>query len=222
MAEHPLDGRASNRSVLYSSVRREALGLSASEERQVELGGAARRLQRGRASAGRAQRRRGAFWSTNITWKSGDAAGVAVGLQLLHQPLEGQVLVGVGAEAVARGCGGAARGRRGRRARSPRRTSVLTKKPISPSSLGAGCGRRWASRRRVVLAGVAVEQHLEGGQEDHEEAWRPLPAQRLAAPSSAAGGRSQPACRRGRVGTGGRGRSVGSSSGGSAGELRRQ
>ena len=40
----------------------------------------------------------GAFCSTNITWNSGVWARLRSGAQLLHQLLERQVLVGVGAE----------------------------------------------------------------------------------------------------------------------------
>ena len=55
-------------------------------------------------------------------------------LQRLHQLLEGQVLVRVGPERRARTCAPAARRSDGSPASSVRSTSVLTKKPISPSS----------------------------------------------------------------------------------------
>ena len=73
--------------------------------------------------------------------------GFARGLELLHQLLEGDLLVGVGAQrGVAHARQQLAEGRVV--ARRVRSTSVLTKRPISPSS-SARRGRRWASRREI-------------------------------------------------------------------------
>ena len=111
-----------------------------------------------RRSAGRAARAvaSGAFCRTSSTWKSGARDEVALRPQLLDQPLERQVLVGVGverrlahpAEQLREG-GIAARGR----ARSAR---VLTKKPISPSvssRLRPAIGR---AHHHVLLPRVAA------------------------------------------------------------------
>ena len=75
------------------------------------------------------------------------AAEIALGLELLHQLLEGHVLVGVGPQRHLAHARAAARGT----SASPetarvRSTSVLTKKPMSASA-PRGCGRRWASQR---------------------------------------------------------------------------
>ena len=90
---------------------------------------------------------------------------LALGLQLLDQPLERQVLVGEGAEAASRTRRQQLAEASGRRDRSARSTSVLTKKPIRSSSStrgrgpaigvpdqrcppgrGSGCSRAWKRR----------------------------------------------------------------------------
>ena len=86
-------------------------------------------------SPGRRERRAaGRGWSTSITWKSGAAAEVAHGLELLHQLLEGHVLVRVGAQRRLAHALRAARGRTGCPSSRVRSTSVLTKKPMRPCS----------------------------------------------------------------------------------------
>ena len=74
--------------------------------RACRVGAPARRCPR------RAGRRPAA---RTITWKSGRVAQAALRLQLLHQPLEGQVLVRVRAQRGLADARAAARGRRGRR-----------------------------------------------------------------------------------------------------------
>ena len=100
-----------------------------------------------------------AFWSANITWKSGCVAEVSrSGCQLLDQPLERQVLVGVGGQRAVADLRAAARRTLGRPARSARSTRVLTKKPISAR---ARCGRGWRPACRPATSSwprVAVEQ----------------------------------------------------------------
>ena len=110
----------------------------------------------------------GAFCSANITWKSGERLRSRAGASLLDQPLEGHVLVRVGAERhLAHPPEQLAEGRSPER--SVRSTSVLTKKPMSPSSLrlrAVGDGR---ADDDVVLPAVAMEQHLEGREQGHEQ-----------------------------------------------------
>ncbi len=109
----------------------------------------------------------GVFCSTNSTWNSGWRLRSRVGLQLVDQPLEGQILVGVGLErglsdpgeqlVEARVAG-----------EVDAQASVLTKKPISPSS---SAGVRLAIGvpiTRSVWLAIAGEQHAEGRQQGHE------------------------------------------------------
>ena len=95
----------------------EALAALREDEGEVELGAALVGLQRRAASRpGQLQRRpRGAFWRANITWKRGERLRSRAGLQLLDQLLEGEVLVGVGAEGRLAHAAQQLRGRRGRR-----------------------------------------------------------------------------------------------------------
>ena len=60
-------------------------------------------------------------------------AQVALGLQLLDQLLERQVLVRVGAQGTSRARARSSSRKLGSPDKSVRSTSVLTKKPISPS-----------------------------------------------------------------------------------------
>ena len=101
--------------------------------------------------------------------------------------------------------------------RSPRSTSVLTKKPISPSGLQPAPARDRAPHHHVVLSGVAAQQRLPRRQQRHEQR-RPLaPRERPRASATSSGGQ---ATRRGspraRSAPPARGRSVGSSSSGGA------
>ena len=136
--DHPLDrgarrtGRCCTRSVPPQPVRR----LAAAYSVRSNLRRSRRRAVRTRQRQARAAPalRRGAFCSTNITWNSGVWLRSRSGLQLLHQPLERHVLVRVRAQRRLAHPAPAARGSVGSPDRSVRSTSVLTKKPISPSS----------------------------------------------------------------------------------------
>ena len=92
------------------------------------------------------------------------AAQVALGRELLDQPLEGQVLVGVGAERALAHRGAAARGRRGRREVGAQDQGVDEEADEAPQ-LGAGAAGDGVPTHDVVLPGVAVQQRLEGGQQ---------------------------------------------------------
>ena len=61
----------------------------------------------------------------------------------------------------------------------------------SPRACASGDRR---ADRDVVLAAVAAQQHLEGGQQRHEQRRPFAPAQRLAAPGVSGAGRSKAAC----------------------------
>ena len=125
----------------------------------------------------------------------------------------------------------AARAKVGSPARSARSTSVLTKKPISPSiSRARAAGDRACRRRGRPGRCSGASSASKAGEQRHEQR-RALARGR--APASAAvssgGERERQRARRGSVCTAGRGRSVGSSSSGGApascappvGELRR-
>ena len=163
-------------------------GLSRSEQRQVELRRSRCQRQRRDASSpgsARAALRR-VLQRRTSPGRAASWLRLAVRRELLDQPLEGQVLVGVGAERDARARAAAARGRSGRPARSVRSTRVLTKKPISASSLGPGAVRRsGVPTDEVVLPGVAGQQRLEGGEQRHEERRALAPAQRPQRPRRA-------------------------------------
>ena len=137
-------------------------------------------------------------------------------LQLLDQPLEGHVLVGVGAQRRLPGPGPAARGRADPGRGRSRRTRVLTKKPISSSV---------SSRLRPAIGVpttmsscpvVAVEQRLERRQQHHEQRDALAGGQGgvspLQRPARQLDGQRPPR----RLRTAGRGRSVGSSSTGAS------
>ena len=97
--------------------------------------------------------------------------------QLLHQPFERQVLVRIGAQAVSRTRASSSRNR-GLPARSVRSTSVLTKKPISPSISPRSRPATGVPTDDVALARDAVEQRLEAGEQDHEEGRALAPRER--------------------------------------------
>ena len=133
-------------------------------------------------------------------------------LQLLHQPLERHVLVRV---RVQRGLPHPPQqlAEAGSPARSARSTSVLTKKPISASiSAARAPGDRGCPPPRPRCRAYCGQQHLEGGQQHHEQrgalAAAPAPAAARAAPRRARTDSRAPRY----VCTAGRGRSVGSSS----------
>ena len=107
------------------------------------------------------------------------AAQVAIGPELLHQLLEGQVLVGVGAQAVSR-TRVQQLAEAGSSDRSARSTSVLTKKPISLSISARLRPAIGVPTHHILLAGVAREQDIEGRQQRHEQR-RALAAARAAA-----------------------------------------
>ena len=143
---------ASNRSVLYSKVAAQPARRLAQVQRQVELRRCARqRLERQRQA--RQRQPPGAARSAART--SPGTAGVRLrsrsGLQLRHQPLERHVLVRVGAQRRPRAPAPAARGSSGRPTGRARSTSVLTKKPISPSSSRRVAARDRRADRDVLL-----------------------------------------------------------------------
>ena len=74
-------------------------------------------------------------------------AQAALGVQLLDELFEGQILVGVGAQGDVADAGqqGAERGVVGQ---GGAQGEVLTKKPMRRLELARGCGRRWGSPRR--------------------------------------------------------------------------
>jgi hypothetical protein len=133
----PLDGRGVEEIRRVLEGAEEPLGPLHHPEREIDLRrGALRSCPRApdRASAGP----RGAFCSVKSTWKMRRAAEIAHGLELLHQALEGQLLVGIGPQAGLAHPGeqldeGELSSRVGAE------NEVLRKKPISPSV--SGCVR---------------------------------------------------------------------------------
>ena len=93
---------------------------------------------------------------------------IAVGAQLLHQPLEGEVLVRVGLQGRRRTRASSSR-KVGSPERSVRSARVLTKKPISPLDLVAVAAGDRRADRQVLLPRPAREQRREGGEQDHEQ-----------------------------------------------------
>ena len=152
---HPLDAspRRTDRSA-YSSTPASPSPRSLHRQRQIELRRRRSRAADRRASAPPARgASTGAFCRTNITWNSGVRLRIARRAQLLHQPLERHVLVRVARRAASFARAPAARERSGRRSSCARSASVLTKKPISASSLAArAVGDRRADRDVVLPA----------------------------------------------------------------------
>ncbi len=101
---------------------------------------------RGRAAPGSS---RAAFWSTNITWKSGVRLMSRAGSQLLDEALEGQVLVRVGAEAGRRARARTSSAERASRRRASTRSDERVDEEADerPRSRRAS-GPRWACPRR--------------------------------------------------------------------------
>ena len=134
------------------------------------------------ARPGQLQRSAGAFWSDKQTWNDGAAGEVALRLQLLHQLLERQVLVGVGRERRRRAPAASSSANVGSPERSLAQHQGVDEEADQPLDLGAvAVGDRRADDD-VGLAGVAAEQGLEGGEQGHEE--RRAPAARLSAASA--------------------------------------
>ena len=123
---------------------------SVSDERRGRTWPSRRRDRRARSSV-EARRARSAparrvLAARTCTWKSGDAAEVALGLQLLDQLLERQVLVGVGAERASR-APGASSSPEGRVARQVgAQHQRVDEEADQPLDLRPGCGRRPACR----------------------------------------------------------------------------
>ena len=137
--------------------------VSVIEQREVEL------RHRPRDAAPDLAARRGASGTpTGAGWCKRDVledehhlkqrvvAQVPLGLKLLDQPLEGQVLVRVGAPALASRTRLSSSRNAGLPPRSVRSTSVLTKNPISPSISGRLRFGDGQADDEILLAGVAV------------------------------------------------------------------
>ena len=152
------------------------------------------------------------FWSTNITWNSGVRLGSRRGLQGLDDHLERQVLVLVGAQRdLANAMQQRAEARVAREA-GPQGQHVHE---VADQSLHLGpttVGDRRADHD-VVLAAVAMEQGLERGQQQHERRHPLAAAEHAASGSATVAGIVKVWIAPREVRIGGRGRSVGSSSG---------
>ncbi len=137
------------------------------DELQLELGGGELHLQRVHRQPLHAGRGRGRVLQGEEGLEQRRAAQVTRGLQLLHQPLEGDVLVRVGAqrhllhllEQLAEG-GAALHLRAHHQGVDEEADEALQLTPLA-----AGDGR---ADDDVVLPRVARQQHLEGGQQRHE------------------------------------------------------
>ncbi len=135
-----------------------------------------------RRPAGRAERqlaRRALFCSANIDLEERRVREVALGDQLLDQPLERQVLVREGVERRPAHPAQQLAEARVSRQRPTRSTRVFTKKPISSSISRRLRPAIGVPTSTSVLAGVAAEQGRPGGQQDHERR-RPLAPAQLA------------------------------------------
>ena len=102
-------------------------------------------------------------------------AEVAVRLQLLDQALEGEVLVGVDVEGrLPHPVEQLAEGRVAREVAAEHQgVDEEADQPLGLHPVAVGDGR---ADQHVVLAGVAAEQGLEGGEQDHERGSRPRAA----------------------------------------------
>ena len=188
--------------------RRGRRGVSASARVRSNLAvpvpsavGSGRRVSSGRPTSGIRL-----FWRTNITWKSGVRLGSRAGLQRLDELLEGQVLVLVGPQRDLADAAEQLAEARVARQVGPQRQHVH-EEADQPLDLGAvPVGDRRADDD-VVLAAVAVEQGLEGGQQRHEGRRALAPAERVERADSSARERERPDAPAGRPD--GRARAVG-------------
>ena len=138
-------------------------------QREIELGAVAlsaailRRSEARRSATGRS----GGFCRAKSTWKSGERLEVALRMQLRDELLEGQVLVGVGAEArLAHPREQLPEGRVARELGAQHQR--VDEEADQPLGLGAACGPRWGCPPHVLLPGDGGEQRVERREERHE------------------------------------------------------
>ena len=197
MAEHPVDGRGVEQvGVVFERWRPGPSASSVGEQGQVELGRPAVGVERRRAPA-RATRGPAAGRSGGRTSPGRAASGSGRGRAGARR--RAARTAGPGGRRPRGppcGPGRAARGSSGRPRGRPRRTRVLTKKPISPSSSDRVRPGDRRADGEVVLAGVAVQQDLEGREQGHEERRPLLPAQRPEPVERAPSGRTVDRARR--------------------------
>ena len=183
---------------------------SHSEQRQVELrrAGVDRAAARAAGPAAAAARRAARSAAPKHDLEQRRAAQVALRLQLLDQPLERHVLVGVGRRAsVSRTRASSSRksGSPAQVAAQHQRVDEEADQPLDLRPVAAGDRR---AHRDVVLAACsAPAAGLEAGQQRHEERGALAPAERLERlrqPPAAGDGQRPPPRARGPAGAGGR------------------
>ena len=126
---------ASNRSVLYSKPPRRPVRRLAEGQLQLELGDAALHARSGRSdSSGVPSSAAGAFWNANSTWKRGARLRSRSGWSSSTSFSKGRSWWAKAPSVRLAARAAAARGRWGCPSSRVRSASVLTKKPMSPSS----------------------------------------------------------------------------------------
>ncbi len=148
----------------------EALGVLGDGERQVEAGRVHLHRHRLEAQPGHHRDARGvvAAHEREHHLEERRPAGVSDRLELLHQLLEGNVLVGVGPQG-AFAHAGEELAERGRVVQARAQGQDVGEEADDAFQLGEAAAGDGGADDDVVLAGVAGQQGLEGGQQGHEE-----------------------------------------------------
>ncbi len=146
----------------------QALGQLGGQHRQVDLAGAAVHRLHFQRQSRHPQRRQGRVLQGEHHLEQRRAAQLALGLECLHQLLEGHVLVGEGAERRLMRPGH--QGLEGRVSGQVRAQGERVDEQADEAlQLGAVASGHRGADDDVVLAAVARQQHLVRGQQDGEE-----------------------------------------------------
>ena len=176
MAQHPIDRRRLEEVPVVHGGRGQGAGVLVQVQLQVHVSRRRRGLQRPRLKA----RKRDGFHRRAVQrehhLEERVPPEVSLSSHLLHQPLEGNVLVVVGAEGNVLHAGQQVAERGVPREIGPQDQAVDEESDqrleLHPRPVGDG-----RAHRHVVHSGIAVKQRLEGGQESHEEGGALLPAE---------------------------------------------
>ena len=134
---------------------------------EFELGDARARVQGPQREPGQGHLGHGGVQEGEEDLEERRAAEVALGLEFLDELLEGQVLVGIGAEGgLAHAAQQLAEG--GVAAEPSAQGEGVGEEADETLELGLIAARDGGAHAEVVLAGVALEHDLEGGQQEHE------------------------------------------------------
>ena len=151
------------------------LGALVQLEVQIELGAAGVHVQVAGVPAGRRRRPRGLQRERHLEERV--AAGVALDAQLVDERLERHVLVGQGFQRLVAHAGEQLVERRIAAHVGPQRHRV-GEEAEQPLDLGPRAAGADGAEDEIVLARIAVQQHLEAGQQGHEQAGALAPGQR--------------------------------------------